>query len=224
MFTCSFRSHIFSVKKRIEFQNLRLSFLQTTLRTPREFSVANACQFNMIAYLNATVVLVGLLGNAGALVVFSRPKFRPTIFHVYFRVLVVFDSIVLVAAMRADSFMVERLERLGLLCLLVQCTHFAERFSSPISGYILAAVALDRLVSITYRRHRGSLLNNRAFQLAACLLIAALNILVYTRVDTFGSGYVRDDDDDAFQIDYKFNATNGNVMIAMIAKCNEWTM
>ena len=174
MFTCSFRSHIFSVKKRIEFQNLRLSFLQTTLRTPREFSVANACQFNMIAYLN--------------------------------------------------SFMVERLERLGLLCLLVQCTHFAERISSPISGYILAAVALDRLVSITYRRHRGSLLNNRAFQLAACLLIAALNILVYTRVDTFGSGYVRDDDDDAFQIDYKFNATNGNVMIAMIAKCNEWTM
>ena len=162
--------------------------------------------------MNGIVVLLGLVGNAIALLVFSRRKFAPTIFHVYFRVLIVFDSIVLLAAARsnlgADSFVVAYLERLDVLCLLVQCTHFAERISSPISGYILAAVALDRLVSITRCPRRRSFFSKKAFQLAASMLIVALNIFVYVLTNSPSVALKSDADVYDFHIDYELNATN----------------
>ena len=140
-----------------------------------------------LTQLSALVVVVGMLGNVIAFAIFSRPKFQTTMFSVYFRVLIVFDSIVLLVACRSyltpDSLLIGLLVQMDALCFSLHVIHLLGLASSPISGYILAVVAFDRFMSITFPK-RFTIFNTKKFQYSISSLIVATNLLLYAWIDS----------------------------------------
>ena len=142
-----------------------------------------------LPYINKVVVLFGLTGNIAAFVTFSRRRFRYTIFNVYFRALIVSDSLVLLSVTRAfigmdPPLLMNALPTFtGIRCSLVHVLFITGLISSSTSSHILTLVAADRFVSLAFP-FRFVARKRAVFQLSLCSTIFLFNLLTYLIVDS----------------------------------------
>ena len=133
-------------------------------------------------YAEMCIFVLGVSGNALTFIVYSRKHFRRTgVFSVYFRALVVSDTVVLYDCLY--RFLVYTLGvDLDLMSAFTCYTRLYSRYSfCPISGYILLVVSLDRFVSIAWPT-RFALRSDRRIQATIVALIVLLNMLVYVEL------------------------------------------
>ena len=127
------------------------------------------------------VHLLGLVGNILAYVIYSKPKFRRTIFWVYFRFLVVVNSCQMLEGIYSifiDHFDLKVEQESYFLCL----AHLYLSWSwSPLSGFILAIVSVDRYVTICYPT-RFMWRNKVRGQLAAIAMSVIFNMTIYSPI------------------------------------------
>ena len=135
------------------------------------------------AYVHACIFVCGLLGNVISFVIYCRKRFKVTIFHIYFRLHVVSDSIVLFQALdvtinyaSGGRLWIENLN--SFLCSFIEYTYFA---ACPISGHILVVFTIDRYLSVKYPA-KFAWKKKSIFQYAVCAAIIVYNLAVYTNI------------------------------------------
>ena len=127
------------------------------------------------------VLLVGFIGNALAISVFSRPRFHNTIFHVYFRFHLMVD--VFVIANSLHSFIKFQFDysidnTSSFMCII---RHYLLYSLSATSSWLYATVAIYRLLDVLFPA-KFTIKKRPTFQLAICLLCVVLNLALYSQI------------------------------------------
>ena len=123
-------------------------------------------------------VSIGLILNCLAFIIFSRKKFHNTVFWIYFRFLLISDS--LSFFLPINSFL-----ELAFEIRIKNFSNFLCKFRMywvysvyPISGWTLALVSIDRFLSISFPNR--FLFRKKVFvQIIACILIMAFNFIYF---------------------------------------------
>lgn len=134
--------------------------------------------------LYPVIYIMGITGNFISLMVFSRKKFKNTLFEVYFRVLSVVDTFTLMYVLvdfinykyGINLYLTNyTLCKLGLYLVYVV---------APMSGWILVTVSFDRMVNVL---NPSSLKfrNEKLFQIGICLFILIYNLAFYSPLIMF---------------------------------------
>ena len=133
------------------------------------------------AYLYGFIFGLGILGNLLSFVVYSRKRFRNTIFNIYFRLYVISDSIVLVQALDLGIMYAREIyvsDYSPFWCYFQGYLFYA---ACPISAHILVIFAADRYLSVQFPAKFGWRKKN-IFQLALASAIVIYNLAVYTDI------------------------------------------
>ena len=126
------------------------------------------------AYVHAFIFGFGILGNLISFVVFSRKRFKFTIFHIYFRLFVITDSIVLFQALNmtigySSDIWIDDL--FSIVCILDEYIYYV---ACPISAHILVVFTIDRYLSVK-NPDQFACRTKKHFQLAICAAIVVYN-------------------------------------------------
>ena len=95
--------------------------------------------FSMCAWLYLCIVVFGIIGNTLTFIIFSRKKLAKMSFSVYFRLLVIFDSIVLIDTFNyfiKKGFDNAGIERSAFLCKTIH--YVCDSFELSACMYIFA--------------------------------------------------------------------------------------
>ena len=133
------------------------------------------------AYAHGLIFCIGILGNLVSFIVYSRKRFKVTIFNGYFRLYVIADSIVIFQAFQIAYAYIIRLwieDYSPLLFSLIEYTYY---FAGPISGHILVIFAIDRYLSVKYPA-KFAWRNKKKIQYAICATIIFFNMGCYSDI------------------------------------------
>lgn len=146
--------------------------------------------------INISLIIVGLLGNSVAILVYSRKKMRKFSISTYFRAIAAAHIIInldwLFDILKSD-FQTRILDRYALTCKLAV---FVSRMLPSIATWFEALAALDRLFT-ALDPTRFYFIKKTRFQLTAIVLVLVLNISFYahlfidTEFDARQNGYAR---------------------------------
>jgi hypothetical protein len=132
----------------------------------------------VIVYTYPIISLIGFITNTLSFIIFSRKRFKNTIFFTYFRFLVIFDIITLV-------FPINKLFELNFNIYFRDFSDELCKFRFyftysifPISGWVLVLISFDRFVNISFP-NRFLLTKKATFQLSMCLIVFGLNFTYY---------------------------------------------
>jgi hypothetical protein len=132
----------------------------------------------MIIYVYPMISFVGFVTNILSFIVFSRKKFKKTIFSIYFRFLIIFDTLALLVPI--NKFLELNLAIVishssNLLC---KTRMYYEFVITPISSWILVFISLDRFLGIAYpfnfKMHKKS-----KFQIIVCFGILFFHLAYF---------------------------------------------
>ena len=133
----------------------------------------------VIYFIYPVVALIGLIFNVLSFFIFSRKKFKNTVFWIYFRFLIIFDCL-------TQFLPVNRFLELGLDIKIRNISNFLCKFRFyyvysifPVSGWTLAFVSIDRFVSITFP-NRFTIRKTVSFQIFICIIIMTFNLIYYS--------------------------------------------
>lgn len=129
-------------------------------------------------YMFPFITIFGMIGNVVAFIVFSRKAFQNTVFSIYFRFLIICDSISLLLP-------INRFLELNFNIYLARVSNEFCKFRfyfayaiTPISGWITAAISLDRLLSI--KMPAKFLVRKKTwFQILVCFIIFSFDFAYY---------------------------------------------
>jgi hypothetical protein len=129
-------------------------------------------------YCFPLITIVGIFGNAFAFFIFSQKSFQNTVFSIYFRFLIICDSISLLLP-------INRFLELNFNIFMSKISNEFCKFRyyfayaiTPISGWISAAISLDRLISI--KMPSKFLFRKKTwFQVLVCLIIFCFDFAYY---------------------------------------------
>ncbi len=147
------------------------------------------------------IFFVGWLANVFTFLIFSRKRFRNTIFSTYFRSLVLVDSfslLTLFISFMNNFYDIDLLNLSPFLCVTI--SYFS--YSVPaISSHIMVAISADRYVSIGFS-NRFLLRKKSGFQVGILGALTVFNLAFYSEnaLITF---------DEFFQLN---NATNETIV------------
>ena len=138
-----------------------------------------------IVYFSYPVIVsIDLVCNCLAFIIFTRKKFRNTVFWIYFRFLVIFDSFSL-------FFPINSFLELAFEIRIKNFSNFLCKFQMywvysvyPMSSWTLALVSIDRFLSISFP-NRFLFRKKVSVQIIACILIMAFNFIYFGPVNFF---------------------------------------
>ena len=130
-------------------------------------------------YLYPIIAVFGLIFNSIAFVVFSRKRFKSTVFCIYFRVLIIFDCL-------SQFLPINQFLEMNLDIYIKVMSNFLCKFRYyynysifPVSGWILAIVSIDRFLTISFPK-KFPIRTKIWFQILVCVLIIAFNFVYYS--------------------------------------------
>jgi hypothetical protein len=124
------------------------------------------------------VIILGILGNALTLKIYSRPVLKKATFGIYFRVASVADLLV---SFYSITFLLKYVFNYDLnvaadfICKTLDYTFYV---AGPVSGHMLVLVALDRFLSVRFPRKFATLFKKK-FQISIIAFIVTFNGLYY---------------------------------------------
>ncbi len=131
------------------------------------------------------ICLLGMIGNMVSFIVFSRKKFKNTLFSIYFRFIIITDSFTLIFTI-IDYLKYKHnidIELKGeAFCKLTLYLIYAV---APLNGWVLVVVAFDRLINIKNSSSCLKLRKNKPTQLKICILFLVFNLVYYTPMIKF---------------------------------------
>ena len=138
----------------------------------------------IIVFMYLAITMTGLITNTLSFVVFSRKRFSNTIFSTYFRLYIIFQTLNLILPINQAlelNFNIYFVKLSNFTCKFFTYLAF---FNSSIPAWLLVLISIDRFISIAYPT-KFLFKNTLKFQLITCLLMAILNICVYSPVLLF---------------------------------------
>lgn len=143
----------------------------------------NYSTYNMIFYwITLVVILIGIVGNILAFMVFSRKKFRKNSISVYCRALAIFDSFIVYIAVVLFYFVFYKrflARQSDSMCKLYFYVTLA--FSS-IPGWILIAFSVDKILNL---RAVSNTMKRPIIHYSIIVAIVLINLLLYIEVPIF---------------------------------------
>jgi hypothetical protein len=134
---------------------------------------------NVIFFLYPLIVLIGTLCNALAFIIFSRNKFKNSIFSTYFRYLTLNDTVSLLF-LSLNKFLILKFdlyigEISDMFCKLIG---FSAYGIPAISSWILVIISFDRMINISFTQ-RFLFRKCVKFQVTTCIGIFLFNLTYY---------------------------------------------
>ena len=133
----------------------------------------------IITYLYPLVFLLSLAFNFICLIIFSRKSFENTVFKVYFRCYVLFQTFNLIMPinkMLEFNFDVYFSQISNLTC---KFRYYYGNVNYSTCSWLLVVVSLDRFLSISYP-HKFIYRQKTYFQIIVCFFVIGLNACFYT--------------------------------------------
>ena len=167
--------------------------------------------YNIFLISYVIVLIFGLAGNILSFIVFSRKKFKNTLFSIYFRVLNIADVYTILFAL-VDFLKYKVGYEIEIISAFFCKTTFYSLFAiSPISGHILVVIAIDRFIT-TRCPNRFSIRNKKYFQIILCLFITLYNISYYIPMIIFHEfELISVNDSNSTKISYACNLNDAGV-------------
>jgi hypothetical protein len=133
----------------------------------------------IILFIYPLISLVGVSTNILSIVIFSRKRFKKTVFATYFRFLTIIDTFVVLLPINKFfelyfNFYIENQSEF--LCKL---RFFLPYSIKPNSQWIIVAISLDRFISIS-RPGKFLFRKKTNFQLFSCSFIFLFNLIYYS--------------------------------------------
>lgn len=139
-----------------------------------------------IFYINTTssffeifVFLMGIFGNIISFKIYSNKSMIKSSFSIYFRVVCVSDFLITV---HSFTFLLQSVYDYDLHIkndFLCKTLDYVVYVLSPISGYLLVVISIDRFVKIKFT-HRFEFIYKRKFQISLIIVIISYNVLFYS--------------------------------------------
>lgn len=132
--------------------------------------------------IQASIGIIGLLGNVLAMCVFSRPSLRNHSYSFYWRVTAVSDSILLLHTFK--NWVVTAIDDDSIITpFFCANSEFQPHVAGFISLWMLALISIDRLLAIAYPT-RFEVFRKRWFQITLVGLIVAYSVLANIQLAT----------------------------------------
>ncbi len=146
------------------------------------------------------ISLIGFIFNTISFIIFSRRKFHKTSFSIYYRFLIISDTLALLLPLNRMlelNFNIKMQNVSDFLCVI---RVFYSYIFIAISGWTTVIISLDRACSIIYS-NRYLFRKKSKFRLLVCLFVLAFNILFYspTTIDSKINVSVRFNDNQSNQ-------------------------
>ena len=129
------------------------------------------------------IILLGTIGNILSFIVFSRKKFKNTIFETYFRLLTITDTVTMLyptgvfLKQKFPAFIGPDLDIFG--CIVFN--YFTYTFPA-ISAWLLTLITFDRMVSIVFPTYLKSFRKNIKYHYFFCCLATLSSMAAYSPV------------------------------------------
>lgn len=133
---------------------------------------------NIIVYLFPLISLIGVVANILAFIIFSRKKFQNTIFSIYFRFFIIFDTLSLMLPINKLLEMNFNIIIADISDSLCKFRYYYAYVSVPISGWTLVVISIDRFLSVScsgrfhFRKKKG-------FHITMAFIILIFNLSYY---------------------------------------------
>jgi hypothetical protein len=134
--------------------------------------------FNFLSYLDSFIFLIGLFGNATSFIVFSRETFRRNSISTYCRALAISDSFILITFIDKAYYVLMNDDLVTKSNIICKMLWFANTGLSPISGWVLTAFSLDKMICVLNTARFG-FIKKKSYQLLLILGIALANCAIY---------------------------------------------
>ncbi len=133
----------------------------------------------IIVYLFPFITIIGLLSNLIAFVIFSRKKFKNTVFATYFRFLALFDTLSLLLPLNKYLELKLNIHIMDMSNLFCKLRIYLTYSIPPMSGYILVLISLDRWISISMPT-KFLFRKKIIFQVGVTILMLMINLIFYS--------------------------------------------
>lgn len=141
----------------------------------------SSAAINALNHVRVGLSLFGLIGNSLSFLVFSRRTFKKNSINVYCRALAVIDSTYILVQLINDLAQYAGIQLYPSVNALCKLSFYIYVSIPSISGWTLAALSVDKAVSVVYV-NRISFLRKLSFQLGVIISIVVINLLVYISV------------------------------------------
>ena len=133
----------------------------------------------IIIYSLPAITLIGLITNSMSLIIFSRKRFRGTIFSTYFRIHLSIETINLIFPINKMFEL-----NLGMYFTLIstfccKIRKFFANYNYAVAPSILVIISIDRFLSIAYPS-KFLMRKKSLFQIFICFLVIGVNFCLYT--------------------------------------------
>ena len=169
----------------------------------------------IIYYLYPVVALIGLLFNSLTFILFSRKRFKNTIFWIYFRFLLIFDSLSMFLPVNKFLEQVFDIYIRIISSFLCKFRYFYIYSVYPVSGWTLAIVSIDRFLSISYP-NRFVIRKKVSFQIVACISIMSFNFIYYSPNLFFKFIEIEEFDNETNQTDVYYRCRNPGIPLDLM--------
>jgi hypothetical protein len=137
----------------------------------------------IVWYIVLSIVIIGVLGNIIAFAVCSRSNLKSTVFSVYFRFIIVIDTLTLLLNTLLQKFMsgeynLKFYNISNDYCRLLKIIAWV--LTVP-SGWILVVISLDRYLSIAFPT-RFRIRKKRLFQISVCIILVVKDFIYYGQI------------------------------------------
>ena len=134
---------------------------------------------SILYYSYIIIDFFGVTGNLLSLAIFSRPKFKATIFNTFFRFMCLNNLLVLFSKFEWFCEVIGILNIRNNYVFVCKLYYYTIYFSPPVTSWSLVFISFDRMISICFPA-RYLFRKKPKNQIKMCVLILILNIIFYS--------------------------------------------
>ena len=138
----------------------------------------------IVIYLYFAIIMTGLITNTLTFVVFSRKRFKNTIFSTYFRFYIIFQTFNLVLPFNDVLELNFNINFSNLSNFTCKISNFIEYYNFSIPAWLTVFISIDRFITIAYP-DKFLIKNRFKFQLQIFFSIAIFNFFFYLPILLF---------------------------------------
>jgi hypothetical protein len=133
---------------------------------------------NIIIFSFPLISIIGFVSNILAFVIFSRKKFQNTIFSIYFRFFILFDTLTLILPINKLLEIHFDIIIANISDELCKLRYYYAYVLVPISSWTLVFISIDRFLSISYP-NRFNFRKKKKFHVTVTAIILLFNLVYY---------------------------------------------